>query len=107
MGFVDSGSIDLPKIRHSSAWRLTVWGLRLEGLGLLVMLSGLFVDVLVARSVGISIKVVGLICMAIGILIILVGAFAVYRQLDAGSARSDLSHWLLADVIHPQQQSPI
>jgi hypothetical protein len=81
---------------------LTIWGLRLEGVGLLVMVCGLMVDVLVARSVGISIKVAGLILVAVGVLIIVIGAVSVLKRSDVKSARSDLAHWLIADVFHSQ-----
>jgi hypothetical protein len=98
---------ELDRIRGSRGWRAGVWGLRLELLGLGLVIAGVVVRLATSSAAIIG---VGFACLAVGVVVTLVSVSTVTRKTasytgvsagipSAGRARR-LTRFLAADVLH-------
>ncbi len=103
-GTID-GMDEATNLRKSSHWRLAVWGLRVIGPGLVVVVAGV-VALLWSKGTGQAILAVGMGIYLVGVMITVVGIILVYR--DASPPRPNFIQlrWsLLHDAVHTRSAS--
>ncbi|MGD0256157.1 MAG: hypothetical protein ABSB99_11560 [Acidimicrobiales bacterium] len=92
-------------LRNSSHWRLAVWGLRVIGPGLAVVVVGL-VALLWSTGIGQAILAVGMGIYLVGVMITVVGIILVYREVPPPRPNFIWLRWsLLHDAVHARSAS--
>lgn len=92
-------------LRNSSHWRLAVWGLRVMGPGLAVVVVGL-VTLLWSTGAGQAILAVGMGIYLVGVVITVVGIILVYREFPPPRPNFIWLRWsLLHDAVHARSAS--
>lgn len=85
----------LQRARRSSPWRTGVWGLRLEAVGLVVIVIGLLIAI-ASHDAGLWTVVAGLVVLAAGALTTVLGMVAAYREFGEDRPSDDLLRRALA-----------
>ena len=92
-------------LRHSAHWRLAVWGLRVIGPGLAVVVAGL-VALVWSRGTGQAILAVGMGIYLVGVMITVVGIVVVYSEVPPPRPNFIQLRWsLLHDAVHARSAS--
>ena len=92
-------------LRNSSHWRLAVWGLRVMGPGLAVVVAGL-VTLLWSTAAGQAILAVGMGIYLVGVVITVVGIVLVYREVPPPRPNFIWLRWsLMHDAVHARSAS--
>jgi len=87
-------------VRDSSHWRLAVWGLRVIGSGLAVVVAGL-VALLWSTGTGQAILAVGMGIYLVGVMITVVGIIVVYGEVPPPRPNFIQLRWsLIHDAVH-------
>jgi hypothetical protein len=96
---------DATNLRHSAHWRLAVWGLRVMGAGLAVVIPGL-ITLLWSTAAGPAILAVGMGIYLVGVVITVVGIFLVYVEVPPPRPNFIWLRWsLLHDAVHARSAS--
>jgi len=96
---------DATNVRNSAHWRLAVWGLRVMGPGLAVVIAGL-VALLWSKGTGQAILAVGMGIYLVGVVITVVGIILVYREVPPPRPNFIWLRWsLLHDAVHARSAS--
>jgi hypothetical protein len=96
---------ELASLRNGGAWRLAVWGLRVMGTGLGVVVAGL-IALLWSVTAGRAMVAAGIGIYLVGVVITLVGILWIYRRVKpARPSFLDMRWALLHDAVRPRPAS--
>ena len=87
-------------LRNSAQWRLAVWGLRLAGCGLFVVVAGIISQVW-STSDGLTILAVGMATYLVGVVVIFIGFIPAFKALPTPRPSFWRLRWaLMRDAFH-------
>ena len=96
---------DVTDLRNSTGWNVAVWGLRVIGPGLGVVVAGL-VALAWATTTGQALLAVGMAVYLVGVVVTIVGIAAVYRTASPVRPNFIQLRWaLLSDAVHVRSAS--
>jgi hypothetical protein len=90
--------MDEANLRHSAHWRLAVWGLRVIGSGLAVVIAGL-VTLLWSTATGKALLAVGIGIYLVGLMFTLIDVRRVYGEVPPPPNHSRVQRALLHDAL--------